>query len=146
MRLRYRSARGRFALIASILGSGMAFVDATAVNVALPAIEADLHTGFAGLQWILNGYLLALASLVLPGGSLGDTYGRRRVFLIGVSGFAAASVLCGLAPTAGVLIGARVLQGIAAALLVPVTWIVRVCWTGVRLVAAKSWAWISEGK
>jgi EmrB/QacA subfamily drug resistance transporter len=119
MRLRYRSARGRFALIASILGSGMAFVDATAVNVALPAIEADLRTGFAGLQWILNGYLLALASLVLPGGSLGDRYGRRRVFLAGLIGFTAASVLCGLAPTAGVLIGARVLQGIAAALLVP---------------------------
>jgi len=119
MRLRYRSARGRLALIASIVGSGMAFVDATAVNVALPAIDADLHTGFAGLQWILNGYLLALASLVLPGGSLGDRYGRRRVFLAGLIGFAAASLLCGLAPTAGVLIGARVLQGAAAALLVP---------------------------
>jgi EmrB/QacA subfamily drug resistance transporter len=117
--LKYRSTPGRLALVASILGSGMAFLDATAVNVALPAIESDLHTGFAGLQWILNGYLLALAGLVLPGGSIADRFGRRRIFLVGVVWFALASVLCGIAPSAGVLIGARVLQGVGAALLVP---------------------------
>ena len=117
--LTHRSSRGRLALAASILGSGMAFLDATAINVALPAIERDLQTGFAGLQWILNAYLLALASLVLPAGALGDRYGRRRVFLIGLAAFAAASVLCGLAPGTGVLVAARVLQGVSAALLVP---------------------------
>ncbi|MEO8200805.1 MAG: DHA2 family efflux MFS transporter permease subunit [Gemmatimonadota bacterium] len=119
MLLHYRSARGRLVLIASILGSGMAFLDGTAVNVVLPAIERDLHTGFAGLQWILNGYLLALGALVLPGGSLADRFGRRRVFLIGVVWFAVASGLCGLAPTIGFLIAGRILQGIGAALLVP---------------------------
>jgi EmrB/QacA subfamily drug resistance transporter len=117
--LKYRSTQGRIVLVASIFGSGMAFLDATAVNVALPAIESDLHTGFAGLQWVLNGYLLALAGLVLSGGSIADRFGRRRIFLAGVIGFAAASVLCGIAPSAGVLIGSRMLQGVAAALLVP---------------------------
>ena len=117
--LRYRSRSGRLALAASILGSGMAFLDATAVNVALPRIESDLHTGFAGLQWVVNGYLLALSGLVLPGGSIADRFGRRRVFSIGVIWFASASVLCGVAPSAGVLIGARVLQGVGGALLVP---------------------------
>ena len=119
MALSFRSTQGRLALLGSILGSGMAFVDATAVNVALPAIESDLRTGFAGLQWVLNAYLLALAGLVLPGGSMADRFGRRRIFLAGVIWFAAASVLCGIAPTAGVLIAARVTQGIGAALLVP---------------------------
>jgi EmrB/QacA subfamily drug resistance transporter len=119
MLLRYRSTHGRLVLIVSILGSGMAYLDSTAVNVALPAIETDLHAGFAGLQWILNGYLIALAALVLPGGSLGDRLGRRRIFLIGLTWFAAASIICGIAPSAAVLIGARVLQGIGAALLVP---------------------------
>ena len=97
----------------------MAFLDGTAVNVALPAIETDLHTGFAGLQWVLNGYLLALAALVLPGGSLADRFGRRRIFLTGVVWFAAASALCGIAPSIGFLIAARVMQGVGAALLVP---------------------------
>src|SRR5690349_4169490 len=119
MSLRLRSTQGRLALVASILGSGMAYLDGTAVNVALPAIDADLHAGFAGLQWVLNGYLLALAAMVLPGGALGDRFGRRRLFLVGTIWFAATSALCGIAPTIGVLIGARVLQGMGAALLVP---------------------------
>lgn len=119
MLLSYRSSQGRFLLLGTILGSGMAFLDGTAVNVALPAIGRDLHTGFAGLQWILNGYLLALAALLLPGGSLADRFGRRRIFLIGVVWFAATSILCGMAPTVELLVAARVLQGIGAALLVP---------------------------
>lgn len=119
MQLRYQSARGRLALAASILGSGMAFLDSTAVNVALPAIEAELDTGFAGLQWIINAYLLALAALVLPCGALGDRLGRRRIFLIGLVWFGAASALCGAAPSGATLIAARAIQGIGAALLVP---------------------------
>jgi EmrB/QacA subfamily drug resistance transporter len=119
MTIRYRSREGRLVLVAAILGSGMAFLDGTAVNVALPAIEKDLHTSFAGLQWILNGYLLALAALVLPGGALADRLGRRKIFLAGVVWFAIASILCGVAPSIGALIGARILQGIGAALLVP---------------------------
>jgi EmrB/QacA subfamily drug resistance transporter len=106
-------------LLATVLASTMAFLDATAVNVALPAIGRDLGASLSGLQWIVTGYTLALASLVLLGGALGDRYGRRRVFLIGVIWFAAASILCGLAPTTELLIAARVLQGIGGALLAP---------------------------
>src|SRR5680860_1264700 len=97
----------------------MAALDATVVNVALPAMGEDLDAGVAGLQWILNGYLLALASLILLGGSLGDRFGRKRVFLIGVVWFAAASLLCGLAPSVELLVAARVLQGVGGALLTP---------------------------
>jgi EmrB/QacA subfamily drug resistance transporter len=97
----------------------MAFLDATVVTVALPAIGLALETSIAGLQWILNGYALALASLILIGGSLGDRFGRRRVFVIGVVWFAAASLLCGLAPTAEALVAARALQGVGGALLTP---------------------------
>lgn len=97
----------------------MAFLDATAVNVALPTIGLALDASVADLQWILNGYTLALASLILIGGSLGDRFGRRRVFLIGAVWFAAASLLCGLAPTAEALVGARALQGVGGALLTP---------------------------
>ncbi len=89
------------------------------INVALPAIAEDLDTDIAGLQWILNGYLLTLASFLLLGGSLGDRYGRRRVFAIGVVWFAAASLLCGLAPSVEVLVAARALQGVGGALLTP---------------------------
>ena len=97
----------------------MAFLDATVVNVALPAIGADLNVSVAGLQWILNGYTLTLASLILIGGSLGDRFGRRRVFLIGVLWFAVASLFCGLAPDTSTLVAARALQGVGGALLTP---------------------------
>ncbi len=117
--LRYGSARGRWVLAASILGSGLAGIDATVVNVALPAIGRDLHTDFASLQWTITAYTLTLASLILLGGALGDRYGRRRVFVIGVVWFAVASLLCGLAPTAPLLIAARALQGVGGALLTP---------------------------
>jgi EmrB/QacA subfamily drug resistance transporter len=119
MGLRLSSAAGRWALLATVLGSSLASLDATVVNIALPRIGQDLHTGLAGLQWTVTGYTLALAALILLGGALGDRYGRRRVFLIGVAWFAIASALCALAPVAGVLIVARVLQGIGGALLTP---------------------------
>jgi EmrB/QacA subfamily drug resistance transporter len=97
----------------------MAFLDSTVVNVALPHIGEDLGTDLAGLQWIVNGYLLATAALILLGGSLGDIYGRRRVFLTGVVVFAAASLACGVAPGVGLLVVARVVQGVGGALLTP---------------------------
>jgi EmrB/QacA subfamily drug resistance transporter len=106
-------------LTATVLASGMAFLDATAVQVALPTLGRELGASLSGLQWIVNGYLLPLAALILLGGALGDRYGRRRVFLIGVTWFAAASLLCGLAQTPGQLIAARALQGIGGALLTP---------------------------
>jgi len=117
--LRYGSSRGRWVLLASILGSGLAGIDATVVNVALPAIGKDLQADFSSLQWTITAYTLTLASLILLGGSLGDRYGRRRVFVIGVVWFATASLLCGLAPTAPLLIAARALQGVGGALLTP---------------------------
>src|SRR5690348_14937866 len=97
----------------------MTFVDATVVNIALPHLGTELHAGAAALQWTVNGYTLSLASLILLGGSLGDRFGRRRVFLTGVVWFAAASLLCGLAPTIGVLIAARIVQGVGGALMTP---------------------------
>ena len=103
----------------AVLGSGIAFLDGTVVNTALPAIQADLHTSLAGQQWILTGYLLTLGSLLVLGGSLGDLFGRRRLFVYGLVGFSITSMLCGLAPNLGVLITARVLQGVSAAALVP---------------------------
>jgi EmrB/QacA subfamily drug resistance transporter len=117
--IRYGSAKGRWVLLASILGSGLAGIDATVVNVALPAIGADLAADFSALQWTITAYTLTLAALILLGGALGDRYGRRRVFLVGVVWFAIASLLCGLAPTAPLLIAARALQGIGGALLTP---------------------------
>ncbi|OZD79915.1 MFS transporter [Rhodococcus sp. 05-339-2] len=113
------SARGRWIVAATVLGSALAMLDATVVNIALPAIGRDLGAGVTGLQWTLSGYTLALASLILLGGSLGDRLGRRRVFVWGTVWFAAASVLCGLAPSIEVLIAARLLQGVGAALLTP---------------------------
>ena len=97
----------------------MAFLDATAVQVALPSIGRELHASLSGLQWTVTGYTLTLASLILLGGSLGDRYGRRKVFVIGVCWFAGASLLCGLAQNTGQLVAARALQGIGGALLTP---------------------------
>jgi EmrB/QacA subfamily drug resistance transporter len=110
---------GRWVLLATVLGSGMAMLDATVVNVALPVLGEDLRADVAGLQWTLNGYLLPLAALILLGGSLGDRYGRQRVFVIGVIWFAVASLLCGLAQSVPMLVAARLLQGIGGALLTP---------------------------
>jgi EmrB/QacA subfamily drug resistance transporter len=118
-RIRYSSPAGRWVLGITVLGSSIAFLEATVVNVALPAIGEDLGADVAGLQWIINGYLLTLAALILLGGSLGDRYGRRRIFNIGVIWFAVASVLCAVAPNAEILIAARVIQGIGGALLTP---------------------------
>jgi EmrB/QacA subfamily drug resistance transporter len=106
-------------LAVAILGSGLAFLDGTVVNVALPDIGRDLGASTSDLQWILNGYLLTLASLILLGGSLGDRLGRRRIFVFGVGLFTAASLLCAVAPNAELLIFARLLQGIGGALLTP---------------------------
>jgi EmrB/QacA subfamily drug resistance transporter len=106
-------------LAATILGSSLAFIDGTAVNVALPALQKSLGATVVQVQWVVEAYALFLSALLLVGGSLGDRFGRRRVFLIGVAGFALASAWCGLAPGTGQLIAARAVQGIAAALLVP---------------------------
>jgi EmrB/QacA subfamily drug resistance transporter len=110
---------GRWVLAATIAGSSMALLDATIVNIALPAIDANLDAGTSGLTWTVNAYTLTLASLILLGGSLGDRFGRRRVFRLGVIWFAAASLLCGIAPNVETLVGARALQGIGGALLTP---------------------------
>ena len=110
---------GRWVILATVLGSGMALLDMSAVNVALPTIARTLPASLGGLQWIVTGYTLSLAGLILLGGSLGDRYGRRRVFVTGVIWFALASALCGLAPDIAVLVAARVLQGVGGALLVP---------------------------
>jgi len=115
----FESGPGRWVLAIAVLGSGIAFLDGTVVNVALPAIGRDLGATTSELQWMLNGYLLSLASLILLGGSLGDRHGRRRIFTIGVAWFTAASALCALAPTAGALVAARFLQGVGGALLTP---------------------------
>jgi len=117
--LRLSSPQGRWVVAATVLGSGIAFLDSTVVNVALPHIGEDLDTGVGGLQWVLNGYLLAVSSLILLGGSLGDRFGRKRLFQLGIVVFAAASLLCAIAPTVPVLVGARVLQGVGGALLTP---------------------------
>ena len=111
--------RQRLTLVATILGSTVVFLDSTVVNVALPTIQEDLDTGLAGQQWVVEAYLLTLVAFLLVGGSLGDLFGRRRMFVLGLVGFAITSVLCAIAPTDETLVGARALQGIAGALLVP---------------------------
>jgi EmrB/QacA subfamily drug resistance transporter len=117
--LTYRSAQGRWVVAATVLGSGMASLDATVVAIALPRIGKEFHTGVSSLQWVVTAYTLTLAAFLLLGGTLGDRYGRRRVFAIGVVWFAIASAGCAAAPTSTVLIGARALQGVGAALLTP---------------------------
>jgi len=113
------SRQQRLTLVATILGSTVVFLDSTVVNVALPPIAEDLDAGLAGQQWVVESYMLALVALLLVGGSLGDQFGRRRMFVLGLIGFGATSILCAIAPTVEFLIGARALQGVAGALLVP---------------------------
>jgi EmrB/QacA subfamily drug resistance transporter len=113
------TSQKRLALAAAIMGSFVAGLDATVVNVALPAIGRDLGGGLAGQQWVSNAYLLTLGSLILVAGSLADLYGERRIFSIGVSGFGAVSIVCALAPSIEVLVAARALQGVFGALLTP---------------------------
>ena len=108
----------KWVLPATILGSSLGFIDSSAVNVALPAIRDDLAADLATVQWVVNGYMLTLASLILLGGTAGDRYGRRAVFLVGLVAFAASSLACGFAPSAMWLILARFVQGAGAALLV----------------------------
>jgi EmrB/QacA subfamily drug resistance transporter len=117
--IRFGTAPGRWVLLATIVGSGMALLDSTVVNVALPAIGKDLGGGVAGLQWVVTAYLITLSSLILIGGSLGDLFGRRRIFIIGTVWFSGASLLCAAAPTLGLLIAARAVQGVGGALLTP---------------------------
>jgi EmrB/QacA subfamily drug resistance transporter len=158
----------RIALISAILGSGIVFLDGTIVNVALPSIRASLHGGLAEQQWVVEAYLLTLSSLLLVGGSLGDLFGRIRVFSAGLIGFGGCSLLCAVAPSSTLLIGARAVQGLAGALLVPSTLALIMdtfedheraaaigswtAWTGIAtvvgplgggvLVQAASWRWI----
>src|ERR687891_1757868 len=155
-------------LVAAILGTTVVTVDGTVVNVALPAIEDDLGGGLAGQQWTANAYLVTLGSLLLIGGSLGDIFGERRVFALGVAGFGVTSVACAIAPTVEILVAARALQGVAGAVLTPAALAVIVAnfapdergkavgaWTawggigtvlgpliGGQLVDAASWRWI----
>jgi EmrB/QacA subfamily drug resistance transporter len=117
--LRYASPAGRWVLAATVLGSGIAALDSTVVGIALPAIGRDFRVPVPTLQWVVDGYTLPLAGLLLLGGALGDVYGRRRAFIVGTIWFALASLACGLAPNAGVLIAARAMQGVGAALLTP---------------------------
>lgn len=113
------ASAGVWILLATILGSSLSFIDGTVVNVALPTLQRDLHANIADVQWVVEAYSLFLAALILVGGALGDRLGRRRIFSLGIIVFAAASAVCGLAPTIGVLIVARAAQGIGGALLVP---------------------------
>jgi EmrB/QacA subfamily drug resistance transporter len=117
--LRFGTASGRWTILVTVLGSGLAALDGTVVGIALPTIGREFHADVASLQWVVTGYTLSLAGLLLLGGALGDRWGRRRVFTAGVAWFAVASFLCGVAPNAGVLVAARILQGVGGALLTP---------------------------
>src|ERR1700683_771931 len=113
-----RGKQAMWVLAATILGSSMAFIDSTVVNVALPALQKSFGATVVGVQWVVEAYGLTLSALILVGGSMGDMFGRRRMFVLGVGIFAAASAYCGLAPSIGHLIAARAVQGIGAAFLV----------------------------
>ncbi|MFD5738475.1 MFS transporter [Streptomyces massasporeus] len=117
--VRLASPQGKWVLLTTVLGSSMAMLDSTVVNVALPRIGRDLDANLSALQWTVNAYMVTLAGLILLGGALGDRFGRRKVFVVGVVWFAVASLLCGIAPNAGALIAARALQGVGGALLTP---------------------------
>ena len=117
--IRFGTPVARWTIAATVLGSGMAAIDATVVGIALPTIGGEFHATLGTLQWVVTGYTLTLASLLLLGGSLGDHFGRRRVFGIGVAWFVLASGACALAPGTTLLIVTRVLQGVGAALLTP---------------------------
>ena len=117
--LRVATARGRWVLTATVLGSSMAFLDATVVGIAQPTIGREFHADIAGLQWVSIGYTLTLSGLLLLAGGMGDRFGRRRIFTIGVLWFAVASLFCAVAPNIGLLITARALQGVGGALLTP---------------------------
>ena len=117
--LRVNDTRGRVVLLTTVLGSGISLLDSTIVNVALPTIGRDLGADLAGLQWVISAYALTLAALILLGGSLGDRFGRRRTYIWGVAGFGVASMLSALSPNISTLVGARAVQGVAAALLTP---------------------------
>jgi EmrB/QacA subfamily drug resistance transporter len=118
-KVRFGSRAGRWLIVATVLGSGMAGIDATVVGIALPSMGRELHTQLAALQWVVSGYMLTLAALLLPAGALGDRFGRKRVFSIGVLWFTVASAACAAAPNPPLLIALRVLQGVGAALLTP---------------------------
>ncbi len=133
----------RWVLVACILASSVVFVDATVVNVGLAAIGRDLHASLAGEQWVMAAYLLALGSLVLSGGALGDVLGRRRVFALGVGGFGVASLACALAPSIDLLIAARALQGMSAALMVPGSMAIIVAAFPIERRGAAIGAWIA---
>ena len=113
------TARGKWVLTATVLGSAMAQLDATVVGIAQPAIGKEFHAQIAGLQWVSAGYLLTVAGLILLAGALCDRFGRRKIFVIGVAWFAVASLICAIAPNIGLLIAARMLQGVGGALLTP---------------------------
>src|SRR5438105_14451609 len=113
------ASSSRWTLTATILGSSMTFIDATVINVALPALQSDLHATITDVQWVIEAYALFLGALILVGGSMGDQVGRKRVFLLGVAFFTAASVLCGIAASPRARIVGRALQGLGAAFLVP---------------------------
>jgi EmrB/QacA subfamily drug resistance transporter len=117
--VRWGTRQAAWIVAAAVLGSGIAFLDGTVVNVALPVIRSDLHMRVTGLQWVLDAYMVTLTSLLLLGGGLGDVVGRRRVFVGGLIGFAGASAACGLSPDAAALVAARAVQGAAAAFLIP---------------------------
>lgn len=118
-RVKLATTQGRWIIAATAMGSGMVFLDGTVVNVALPRIQTDLAVPLSGLQWIIDAYALTLAALLLVGGAIGDVYGRKRAFLIGLAVFTISSIACGLAPNANALIAARAVQGLGGALLVP---------------------------
>jgi EmrB/QacA subfamily drug resistance transporter len=117
--VRLGTALGRGVLIATVLGSGISFLDGLVINVALPRMDRELHLGVTGLQWAVSGFLLSISAFLLLGGSLGDLYGRRRIYLIGLGIFVCASMGCGLAPNAETIVIARIVQGIGGALMVP---------------------------